>query len=1086
MDAYRKTNVIIGWILFIGASIVYFATLEPTASWWDAGEYIATAYKLQVGHPPGAPFFQLMGRFFSLFAFGDTSKVAYMVNAMSGISSGLTIAFLFWTITALGRKMVLTHGEMTSGKMMAIMGSGIVGAAAFTFSDSFWFSAVEGEVYALSSLFTAVTFWAILKWEQVAEQPHADKWLLLIVYLIGLSIGVHLLNLLAIPAIALVYYFKKYTPTIKGGIITFAVSLVLIGFILYGVIPEIVNLFAHTELFFVNSLGLPFTTGTVFFALLIAALLALGIRYTHKIRPDKKLVMTLIILMSVLGLLILIASSSSSNLFFRFLLIAALGSGIYMIRERRALMNTIILSVTLLIIGYSSFLLIIIRSNADTPINENEPDDAVSLLSYLNREQYGSTPIFHGPYYNAPIVDYEDKQPVYEKDKEKGKYVITDDRKGTVPVYDSDFTTIFPRMWSNQKQKHIRAYKQWADVEGVPVKHENSRGKTEVINKPTFGENLKFFFKYQVGHMYFRYFMWNFVGRQNNIQGHGNIEHGNWKSGIGAIDDARLGEQKNLPQSKKNPADNTFYFLPLIFGLIGLLYHVQKKPTDALVVGVLFIMTGLAIVAYLNQYPYQPRERDYAYAGSFYAFAIWIGLSILFFFNGLKKVLKNQRVSAIAATVAGVLLVPAIMAVEGWDAHDRSGKYAARDFATNYLTSCDENAILFTNGDNDTFPLWYAQEVEGVRTDVRVVNYMLASGDWYIHQKFEKMYESPPLPFTLDKPDYTKGTNDVVLVQPRDQIKGYVELDRLIQFIQNTDAQLEMRDGNKINYIPTKKVKITIDKQKVIESGLVPERMHDQIVSEIKWTIKKNYIYKNDLMFLDMLATNDWKRPMYFANPSSISNLFGKDEYMHLEGMVYKLMPVKAKEYVNGMGGVNLKKSYDLLVNEFKWGGLNQPDVLVDRESQRNVMLPKNNYVRTAEGLMHQNKADSAVKVADRCLEVFPHEKITFDFYMTPLISVYFEAGEDEKAKDLLRTIYERYSEDIDYYSSLDSEFFNYYQQDMSRAYSVLQQLSNTARKYGAKELQKEISEEMDNKMKYLKQNMQQQQQMQQRLPGGS
>jgi len=1085
MDAYRKTNVIIGWILFIGASIVYFATLEPTASWWDAGEYIATAYKLQVGHPPGAPFFQLMGRFFSLFAFGDTSKVAYMVNSMSGISSALTISFLFWTITALGRKMVLTHGEMTSGKMMAIMGSGIVGASAFTFSDSFWFSAVEGEVYALSSLFTAVTFWAILKWEQVADQPHADRWLILIVYLIGLSIGVHLLNLLAIPAIAMLYYFKKYDATPKGGILTFVVSLVLIGFILYGLIPEIVNLFGHTELFFVNSIGLPFTSGTIFFSLLLIALIALGIRYTHQVKADKRLVRTLVTLLSVLGLLVLIASSSSSNLFFRLLVIAVLGVGIYIIRERKALMNTVLLSITFLMIGYSTFAIIVIRSNADTPINENEPDDAVSLLSYLNREQYGSTPIFHGPYYNAPVVDYEDKTPIYEKDTEKGKYVVTDDRKGTVPVYDSEFTTLFPRMWSSQKQKHIRAYKEWADVEGVPVEHE-ARGETKVINKPTFGENLKFFFKYQIGHMYFRYFMWNFAGRQNNIQGHGSIEHGNWKSGIGFIDNARLGSQEDLPKSMQNPADNTFYLLPLIFGLIGLLYHVQKKPSDALVVGMLFVMTGLAIVVYLNQYPYQPRERDYAYAGSFYAFAIWIGLSVIFFFNGLRKILKNQKVSAIVVTVAGLLLVPTIMAVEGWDAHDRSGKYAARDFAVNYLTSCEENGILFTNGDNDTFPLWYAQEVEGVRTDVRVVNYMLASGDWYIHQMYEKMYESEPLPFTLNKEDYTKGTNDVVLVQPRDELKGYVELDRLMKFIKNPDAKLEMRDGRKMNYIPTKKVKITVDKQKVIESGLVPERMHDQIVSEIRWKIKKNYIYKNDLMFLDLLASHDWNRPLYFANPSSMSDVFNKDEYMHLEGMVYKLMPVKAKEYVNGMGGVNLKKSYDLLVDDFKWGDLKNPDVLVDRESYRNTMIPKNNYVRTAEGLMNQNKMDSAVRIADRCLEVFPHEKITFDFYMTPLISLYFEAGEDGKAKELLRTLYERYSEDINYYTSLDSQFMNYYQQDLSRAYSVLRRLSNTAGKYGAEELQKEISEEMDNKMKLLEQNMQQQnmRRKQQNVPG--
>ncbi|MFW5974896.1 MAG: hypothetical protein ACOCQ6_01685 [Bacteroidota bacterium] len=714
--------------------------------------------------------------------------------------------------------------------------------------------------------------------------------------------------------------------------------------------------------------------------------------------------------------------------------------------------------------------MIVIRANANTPINENDPDDAVSLLAYLNREQYGSTPLFYGQYYNSPVEDYGNKSPVYEKDKDKGKYIITDDRKGTVPEYHSDFTTVFPRMWSNQKEQHIQAYKRWGKVEGRPIEYRQQDGETKVINKPTFGENLRFFFRYQIGHMYFRYFMWNFAGRQNYIEGHGDIENGNWKTGINFLDAPRLGNQKDLPQSMQNPADNKFYLLPFLFGLIGLFYHIQKRPNDALVVGVLFLMTGLAIVVYLNQYPYQPRERDYAYAGSFYAFAIWIGLSVLFLYNGFRKFIKNTPASAILSTVIITALVPVIMAVEGWDDHDRSGKYAARDFAINYLNSAEENGIIFTNGDNDTFPLWYAQEVEDVRTDVRVVNFMLASGDWYIHQKFNKMYESEPLPFTLDKEDYVKGTNDAVLVYPQERIQGHRELKSLIEFIKNDDdrTKLSMQDGKKMNFIPTDKIKITVDKQKVIESGLVPEYMRDRIVDEIKWTIKKNYLYKNDLMFLDLLASNNWERAIYFANPGSTSNIFAADDYMHLEGMIYKLMPVKAQEYYQGMGGVHARKTYDLLMDEFKWGRLNQPDVTIDRESEKNLMMPKNNFVRTAEALINQNRPDSAVNLADKALQVFPPEKIPPDFYLLPLVEVYYEAGEMEKGDSLARVITDRYSEDMDYYASLSDEFFSYYEEDLTRAFSAIRRLSMQAEEYERDELADELSKLMDDKINYM------------------
>lgn len=1075
MQQYQKLNNALGWIAFIIASFVYLLTIEPTASWWDCGEYIATAYKLQVGHPPGAPLFQMLGRFFSLFAFGDTSNVALMVNAMSAIFSALTILFLFWTITALARKVIAPDDQYSLGKTLAILGSGLVGAMAFTFSDSFWFSATEGEVYAMSSFFTAVTFWAILKWERIADEPHADRWLLFIVYMIGLSIGVHLLNLLAIPAVVLVYYYRKYNPTPKGIVFTGIISLVLIGFIMYGLIPEIVKLFANTEIMFVNTFGLPFSSGTVFFALLILGILYTGIRYTHMTQAPGPLKIILLTLSSILLILVLADASSTGNFFFRLLVTAALAVGFYYIRNRKALLNTILLSFVFLLIGYSSFLMIIVRSNANPPIDENNPENAVSLLAYLNREQYGSTPLFYGQYYNSPVESYGDREPVYEKDAEKGKYVITDSREGIVPIYHSDFTTIFPRMWSGQKQIHIQAYKRWGEIEGRPIEYQQPNGKTKVINKPTFGENLRFFFRYQVGHMYFRYFMWNFAGRQNYIEGHGNIEHGNWKSGIDFVDEPRLGEQDNLPESMQNPANNKFYLLPFLFGLIGLFYHIQKKPKDALVVGVLFLMTGLAIVVYLNQYPYQPRERDYAYVGSFYAFAIWIGMSVLFVYNGLRRLIKNQPASAVIATVVLLGLVPTIMATEGWDDHDRSGRYATRDFAANYLNSCEEDAIIFTNGDNDTFPLWYAQEVEGIRTDVRVVNYMLASGDWYIHQLYNTMYESAPLPFTLDKGQYTKGTNDAVLVYPSQGLKEAIELKTLIKFVKSDDdgTKLTMQGGSKLNYIPTKKVKLTIDKQKVIESGIVPEYMHDKIVSEITWTISKNYLYKNDVMFLDLLASNDWSRAMYFANPSSVEDIFPVDDFMHLEGMVYKFMPVKARNYYQGMGGIHAEKTYDLLLNEFKWGRLNQPGVTIDRESQKNIMIPKNNFVRTAETLVGMNRADSAVKLADECLEVFPISKIPPDFYLLPLIDVYYQGGAMEKGDALAREIANRYSEDMDYYASLDNEFFSYYQEDLTRAYSAIRRVSMQVEQHGREELTKELTKMMDDKIKYLSGKMQ-------------
>ena len=742
---YKKLNIIFGWGVFVVAAVVYMLTAERTTSFWDCGEYIATAYKLQVGHPPGAPFFQLMGRFFSLFAFGDVTKVALMINYMSALASAFTILFLFWSITYLAKKMIQKQGdsELTDARIIAILGSGVIGSLAYTFSDSFWFSAVEGEVYAMSSFFTAIVFWAMLRWEEVANEKHSLRWLIFIAYLMGLSIGVHLLNLLAIPAIAMIYYFRKYTVTWKGTVVAFIVGIAILGFIQMGLIPLIPSLAGLFERIFINGFGLPFNTGSIiYFALIIGAIIW-GIRYTH--------------------------------------------------RKGKVILNTVILSFTVLMIGYSTFFVLVIRSNANTPIDENNPENAISLLAYLNREQYGTWPLLSGYYYNAPMTGSENGSPVYTKKyvvyqnkaeaasffdrteakafaKEKGgsvkgRYVVTDEKIGTEPQYDERFKTAFPRMWSQQRSHHKSAYQEWAHKDkGERVQVGGTPEKPEVTYVPTMGENLSFFFKYQIGHMYIRYFMWNFSGRQNDIQGHGSPLNGNWITGIKAFDKALVGPQDNLPDSLAgNKGTNKFFMLPLILGIIGLVFHSSSNYRDSIVVGLLFIMTGLAIVVYLNQYPYQPRERDYSYAASFYAFAIWIGLGVIGLLQWIDKQLKNKYIP-IAVTAVLLLLVPGIMAKEGWDDHDRSTKRLALEVAKNYLEACKKYGVVFTNGDNDTFPLWYAQEVEGVRTDVKVVNLSLFNTDWYVEQSVRKTYDAPGIPISFSKEQYIQGSRDFIFI----------------------------------------------------------------------------------------------------------------------------------------------------------------------------------------------------------------------------------------------------------------------------------------------------------------------------------
>ena len=1045
MKTFRKLNNVLGWLTFGVAAWVYLSTIEPTASWWDCGEYISTAFKLEVGHPPGAPLFQLIGRFASLFAFGDVTKVAMMVNAMSALCSAFTILFLYWSITMLGLKFT-KDADISKGRMFAILGSGLVGALAYTFTDSFWFSAVEGEVYAMSSFFTAIVFWSILKWDQVHDQPHSQRWIILIAFLMGLSIGVHLLNLLAIPAIALVFYFRKYKTTWKGTLITLGISFFILAFIMFMVIPYTVSLASKYEITFVNDLGLPFNIGTIFYFLVLFGAIVWGIRFTYHYQHTKSeyaLGATLLLLLSIF----------SWFTFLGFILVVGVyywyksDPGRINRTQIRTVGNTVFLSIAFLLIGYSSFFLLVIRANANAPINENDPSDAVSLLSYLNREQYGSWPIVYGQYYNAPLDPnnpYSDGTPIYIKDKKAGKYVITDTRKNTEPNYDKRFCTLFPRMWSSDEERHhVQAYKSWGKVQGIPIDVTNSDGKTETLYKPTMIENIRFFFSYQIWHMYMRYFFWNFVGRQNDVQGNGGIRNGNWISGIPAIDNTRLGNQDNLPDSMHNRARNKFYMLPLLLGLIGMFYHLKKHSDGFLVVLLLFFMTGIAIVMYLNITPFQPRERDYAFAGSFYAFAMWIGFGVLALWDFMKKL--NEKYIAIPITLVLLLLVPGIMAKEGWNDHDRSGRYSARDFAADYLNSCAPNAILITNGDNDTFPLWYAQEVEGIRTDVRVVNFMLSSGDWYVHQLMRKIYNSDALPFTLSYDQYNKGVNEISYSSG--QLKDRVELQEIIDLIASNDPASRVQSGSRsIAIVPTSKIKITVDADALRKDGFIQTNLAEKIVPEVDLDIRANYLYKNDLMLLDFIAANKFRRPLYFASPAALTS-FDISKYCHQEGFVYRFEPVLADtaDFVNGLGSVNSAVTYDIMMNKCKWGNLADPKVYVDPESYRNSMMPKQNFARLARKLSIEGRYDSAVRVCDYIQKVFPDKKIPFDIYMLQFVDVYYKAKAFDKGNKLADRLFQIYEQNVNYILSLNPTFRGNYDDDLNEAYSFFSTMKNIA-----------------------------------------
>lgn len=1037
---YKQINNLTGWLVFAMAALVYIITSEPTTSFWDCGEYIATAAGLQVGHPPGAPLFQMLGRFFSLFAFGNEMLVARMVNTMSALSSAFTILFLFWTITHLAGKIVKSFPDKFPNPTPAIIGSGLIGALTYTFSDSFWFSAVEGEVYAMSSFFTAFVFWAILKWESETvgykdnainsnssgrqnsdsnksgltgnhDNDHSIRWIILIAFMIGLSIGVHLLNLLTIPAVALVIYYKKYQPTFKGTILALFISIVVLALVMNFIIPWIVKLAGWFELFFVNSLGMPFNTGTVIYFLLLVSILIWALRYTR--------------------------------------------------HKAKVLWNTIALSFTFILIGYSSFFMLVIRAEANTPINENEPTNAISLLSYLNREQYGDWPLLYGPYYNAPVVDYEDGNPVYHKDTRTGKYEIINERKDYEPVYDEEFMTVFPRMWSSSENSHSYFYKRWGKIKGTAVKATGADGKNQTIMKPTFGENLRFFYDYQIQHMYVRYFMWNFAGKQNDRQSFGDDLNGNWISGIKFMDEWRLGPQDNLPESMHSKAHNVYFMLPLLLGLIGLIFHVNHRPKDSLVVTLLFIMTGLAIVVYLNQYAPQPRERDYAYAASFYAFAIWIGLGVLSLSALISKYLKIKQAGIIATVIC--LVVPTIMAAQNWNDHDRSGRYTARDIARNYLESCEKDAILFTMADNDTFPLWYVQEVEGIRTDVRVVNLSLLNSDWYVGQMKRKVYESDPLPISLEYDQFKSGTFDVIYIAPDERIQGAISLTELFDVMRKQPEALRLESTmGPVDVIPASEFAIPVDSALVMSNGTVRPEEADSLLSILQWSIKDRVITKSQIILLDILAHNNWKRPVYFSSTATPESYLGLNLYLRNEGFALRLVPVKESIEGNFEGYINSGVLYDKLMNVYRYGNMEDPAVYLDETNTRVVNNLRTMFGRLAKQLVKEGKNKEAIAVCDKCLATMPNESLAYNYYLMQIAESYLAAGAKDKGIALLNKLLELYSADLNYYFRFPEHRLKAIEQDIRQSLMVINGITSMATEYNDRGLKEKATLELD------------------------
>ena len=1088
MKQFRLVDNTLGWLTFLIAAFVYCSTIEPTASFWDCPEFITTGYKLEIGHPPGAPFFMLTANLFSHFA-SDATQVARMVNTMSALLSATCILFLFWTITHLTRRLLINNwGELTMPKMIAIEASGLVGALIYTFSDTFWFSAVEGEVYAYSSAFTAVVFWLILKWEDQADEPHSDRWLILIMYMTGLSIGVHLLNLLCVPAIVLVYYYRRFpNANLKGSLIALAVSVVILAAVLYGVVPGIITVGGWFELFFVNTLGMPFNTGEIIYIILLVSCVIWAV-YETQTQKHSLTIQNLAFIASVGMLGVPFYGWGWSAFLIGVVVLVVLWFLLKYTREKELLItarmkNTMLLCMLMLMIGYSSYALIVIRSSANPPMDQNSPEDIFTLGDYLGREQYGQRPLFYGPAYTSQVALEQDGnycKPVMSK----GKPVYQRKEKASADEKDSYFVVrtkdeykyaqnmLFPRMYD---AGHAAAYESWmGGVDGTQVPYDRC-GEQMMVKVPSQLENIRFFLSYQCNFMYWRYFMWNFAGRQNDIQGNGELEHGNWITGFSFIDDARLGDQSMLPtELKENKGHNVFYCMPLILGLLGLFWQawytrkrktvvngVEKTVEEPIgiqqfwVVFFLFFMTGLAIVIYLNQTPMQPRERDYAYAGSFYAFAIWCGMGVAAIIDWLNRKMKKENLVVAAVVSVACLLVPIQMASQTWDDHDRSGRYCCRDFGQNYLMTLQEegNPIIFTNGDNDTFPLWYNQDTEGFRTDARVCNLSYLQTDWYIDQMRRQAYDSPSVPITWSRLEYCAGTNEYVQVDP--SLKAEVEKlyrenpEEAKQNFGEKPFELKnilkywVRSKNKdLHVIPTDTVFVTIDKEAVRKSGMMmaADTIPDQMVISLKG---KNALYKQDLMMLEMIAQCNWTRPIYVATTVGSENYMNLGDNFVQEGLANRITPFTTN--APGAKNFDTEKTYNNVMNKFKFGGVDKPGIYLDETVMRMCYTHRRLLSLLAMNLVQEGKDKQAKAVLAKAEKALPSYNIPHDYQSgsLDLAKAYALTGQTKKAQEIIENLWKKSTEYMLWYCSLSADRFAMSQQECLVHMYILNQILN-------------------------------------------
>ena len=1093
MKQFKLVDNVLGWITFLVAAFVYCSTIEPTASFWDCPEFITTGYKLEVGHPPGAPFFMLTANLFSHFA-SDPSQVAKMVNTMSALLSATTILFLFWSITHLTRRLIMKDWScLTTPKLIAIEASGLVGALIYTFSDTFWFSAVEGEVYAYSSAFTAIVFWLILKWEDKADEAHSDRWLVLIAYMTGLSIGVHLLNLLCIPAIVLVYCYRRF-PNIelKGSLIALVVSFVIVAAVLYGVVPGIITVGGWFELFFVNTLGCPFNTGEVVYIFLLVATVIWAIYETYTDRSLKRQNLAFVLSVGMLG--IPFYGFGWSAVVIGIVVLVALWFVLgYRKRVEKKLVpvitarvkNTALLCMLMLMIGYSSYAVIVIRSTANPPMDQNSPEDIFTLGSYLSRDQYGDRPLAYGQAYTSQVAfDVQGNMcipkrtkgaPVYQRKEKASKeekdsyFVVTTKDK---MVYAQNM--VFPRMYSSD---HALAYESWlggmSDSTMVPYDH---CGEAMMVKMPSQWDNIRFFLSYQCNFMYWRYFMWNFCGRQNDIQGNGEAEHGNWITGISFIDNLMYGDQSKLPDDlKNNKGHNVFYGLPLLLGLIGLFWQAwrgRRGIRQFWVVFFLFFMTGLAIVIYLNQTPMQPRERDYAYAGSFYAFAIWCGLGVAALYDMIARKMKGVNPTAIAAVVALLcVLVPIQMASQTWDDHDRSGRYTCRDFGQNYLMTLQDkgNPIIFTNGDNDTFPLWYNQETEGVRTDARVCNLSYVNTDWYIDQMKRPAYNSPSLPITWPRLDFCSGTNEYVRVQPelKEQVLEFYKENPEEAKQQFGDDPFEVRNVMKywvrsknadMHVIPTDTLYLDIDKEAVKRSGMMmaSDTIPDRMVISLKG---KSALYKGELMMLEIVSQANWTRPVYVATTVGSDNYLNLGDNFVREGLANRITPFTTN--APGAKNFDTEKTYNNVMNRYKWGGLEQKGLYIDETVMRMCYTHRHLMADLALQLIAEGKTDKALNVLRKSEKVLPSYNVpnTYLSGAADLAKAYALLGKKNDAQRIIDQVWKDSKQYAQWYVGLEGNLFTMSQNDVLKYIYIMQATADVEGLISSKKAEKMLSD---------------------------